>query len=97
MPLLAQTRARTRALGGHGTLMARCLAVGLPVASSCAGRGACGKCVMRILEGAEALSPAMPHELAVLMRNDALPGERLGCQARVEDPFTQVVITTGYW
>ncbi|HJU83631.1 MAG TPA: 2Fe-2S iron-sulfur cluster-binding protein [Holophagaceae bacterium] len=97
MPVLAQTRARTRALGTHGTLMARCLAVGLPVASACSGRGACGKCVLRILEGADALSPVDIHERLVLERNDAAPGERLGCQARVEDVLSRIVVSTGYW
>jgi adenylate cyclase len=77
--------------------MARCLAVGLPVASACSGRGACGKCVLRILEGAEALSPVDLHELRVLDRNGAAADERLGCQARVEDALTRVVVTTGYW
>ena len=97
MSLVAVTRARTRALGGHGTLMARCLTVGLPVASSCAGRGACGKCVLRILAGSVALSLPDLHEHLVLARNGAAVGERLGCQTRVEDPFVEVRITTGYW
>ncbi len=97
MPVLARTRASTRALAGHGTLMTRCLIAGLPVASACSGRGACGKCVLRILEGGEALSPPDLHELRVLDRNGAEADERLGCQTRVEDALARVVVSTGYW
>ena len=97
MLVLARTRARIRALGTHGTLMARCLAVGLPVASACSGRGACGKCVLRVLEGGEALSAMDLHERQVLDRNGAAVDERLGCQARVADVMVQVIVTTGYW
>jgi len=98
MPLVARTRPRDVViLGGRGTLMARCLAAGLPVASACSGRGACGKCVMTILEGAERLEPASSHERAVLARNGAAAGQRLGCQCRLRGPAPDLLITTGYW
>lgn len=94
---LARTRARDRALSGHGTLMRQCLEAGLPVASSCSGRGACGRCMVQILEGAGSLSPAGPHERLVLERNGAQPGVRLSCQARIERDAGAVVLTVGYW
>lgn len=97
MPLRARTRAREMRIGGHGTLMARCLIEGLPVASACSGRGACAKCVVMVLKGAEALSPMEEHEREVLRRNGAVPGVRLSCQAKLVDPLAEVLIHTGYW
>ena len=97
MPLTAVARHRPRPLGQKGTLMARCLAVGLPVASSCSGRGACAKCAVRVLAGWEGLEPMDAHEARVLARNGAAPDERLACQARVADASADILITTGYW
>lgn len=97
MPLTALVRHRPRPLGQKGTLMARCLASGLPVASSCSGRGSCAKCVVRVLAGWEALTPMDLHEFRVLARNGAAPDERLSCQARVADARADISITTGYW
>ena len=77
--------------------MARCLAVGIPVASSCSGRGSCGQCRVRILSGWEALTPMEAHEREVLVRNGGQTGERLACQARVADASADIVIGTGYW
>ncbi len=97
MTILAITRLRDRALSGHGTLMAQCLEAGLPVASSCSGRGACARCAVSVLEGQEALSRPGPHESLVLARNGYLGQVRLSCQCRVLDRHTSVRITTGYW
>lgn len=97
MPLTAQTRRRSRPLGLKGTIMANCLAAGLPVASSCSGRGTCSLCRVRVLRGWDALSPMDGHELEVLARNGAAPDERLSCQARVIDAHADIAITTGYW
>ena len=97
MPLTALVRHRPRPLGQKGTLMARCLAAGLPVASSCSGRGACAKCAVQVLSGWDALMPMDAHEARVLARNGAAPGERLSCQARVRDAGADISITTGYW
>jgi adenylate cyclase len=77
--------------------MAQCLAAGLPVGSSCSGRGACAQCLMTVLAGAEALSPAGPHEALVLARNQAATQQRLACQCRVMDSEIPVAVTTGYW
>jgi ferredoxin len=97
MALRARTRLGDLRIGGRGTLMARCLAAGLPVASSCSGRGACGRCLVMVLEGESRLSPMEDHEVLVLRRNGAAPGTRLSCQARMLDPGAEVLIHTGYW
>ena len=97
MSLMAVVRQRPRPLGHKGTLMARCLVVGLPVASSCSGRGSCAKCLVRVLIGQDALTPADVHEARVLARNGAAPDERLSCQARILNPHVDISITTGYW
>lgn len=77
--------------------MDRCLAAGLPVASSCSGRGTCAKCLVRVLAGWQALVPMDAHEALVLERNGAATDERLSCQAQVRDPQADILITTGYW
>ncbi len=77
--------------------MAQALAIGLPVASSCSGRGACGRCMISILEGEALLSSVEPHECEVLTRNGAAPGVRLACQARLRAADGEVILTTGYW
>ena len=97
MPLEARTRQGDRLLPGRGTLLGRAVASGLPVASSCSGRGACGRCLVAVLSGDGALAPPSEHEREVLARNGTTPGTRLACQARLTDESRAVVITTGYW
>lgn len=97
MTILAKTRTRDRVLSGRGTLMGQCLAAGLPVASSCSGRGACAKCAILVLDGWEALSRPGTHELLVLSRNGYPENVRLSCQCRVLNRGAKVFITTGYW
>lgn len=97
MAVVARTRQQDHVLSGQGTLMSQCLVAGLPVASSCAGRGACAKCAVRVLEGGGCLTPPEAHEQVVLARNLMAPDVRLSCQCRVRWGQEQVVITTGYW
>ena len=97
MTILAKTRIRDRVLSGRGTLMGQCLEAGLPVASSCSGRGACARCAVLVLEGIKALSRPGTHELLVLSRNGYPEHVRLSCQCRVQNRATKVRITTGYW
>lgn len=96
MPLVARTHRADRVIGGRGTLMDRCLAGGLPVASACSGRGACAKCLVTVLEGAGHLSPVSRREARVLERNHAAPDQRLSCQCWALRPAA-IRITTGYW
>ncbi|MGE0173664.1 MAG: 2Fe-2S iron-sulfur cluster-binding protein [Oligoflexales bacterium] len=45
--------------------------------------GACGACMIRVLEGAENLSPMADDEKDFLETMAAEPNERLACQCRV--------------
>jgi ferredoxin len=96
MALVAQTRQRDRELHGPGTLLDLCLASGLPVASACSGRGACGRCLMTILSGAETLPVPEQREADLLLKVGAGADQRLGCQCAA--PATgDLLLTTGYW
>ncbi len=77
--------------------MSRCLAAGLPVASACSGRGACGRCVVTLLQGLDLLEPADAHENEVLAKNAAGPDQRLSCQLRMPPRDADLLFTTGYW
>jgi len=94
---MARTHRADLVIGGKGSLMARCVAAGLPVASACSGRGACARCMVTVLEGASSLSPILAHEARTLARHGAGADLRLSCQCRVTDPTAAVLITTGYW
>jgi ferredoxin len=97
MTAVARTRQRDHLLGERGTLMARCIEVGLPVASACSGNGACGKCVLTILRGAETLAPPSSRERAVLAKNGAEATQRLGCQCWMPVAGADLLVTTGDW
>lgn len=97
MPLYAELRRQTLEVAGRGTLLHRLVAAGVPVGSSCSGRGACGKCAVRVVEGAGALSPPDLQERAVLERNGASREDRLSCRCQVLDPLALVRLSTGYW
>jgi len=97
MSLLARTRWQELEVPGAGSLMTRCLAAGLPVASSCSGEGACARCVMEVLEGGEALTQPTIREERVLARNGLPAHLRLSCQCRILRPRVTVAVRTGYW
>jgi ferredoxin len=97
MPLYAELRRHVLEVAGQGTLLARLLGAGVPVGSSCSGRGACGRCAVRVLEGADALSPPDIRERAVLERSGASTGDRLSCRCKIMDPSARVRLSTGYW
>jgi len=52
---------------------------GLPIESTCGGRGTCGKCAVRIVEGDAEVTPADHRHLAERLDD----GWRLSCQAEV--------------
>lgn len=53
--------------------------VGLPIESTCGGRGTCGKCAVRVVEGDAEATPADHRHLADRLAD----GWRLSCQAEI--------------
>ena len=53
----------------------------VPHAALCGGRGRCGSCAVRVIEGTDALSEIGGQEAQTLARRGAAPDVRLACQA----------------
>lgn len=63
-----------------------CDRISVPLAFSCRG-GACGTCAIRVIEGAENLSPrSEKEELVIEDLGEDLRDVRLACQVRVYGP-----------
>ena len=56
--------------------------IGLPIDSTCGGRGTCGKCKVRIVQG---LTDAETADHRQLRPQEIADGWRLSCQARIEE------------
>ena len=67
---------------------------GVPLGNSCGGIGVCARCCVRIVAGAENLSPATDIESRVAAQRALSPNERLACQTIVGGDCE---ITTTYW
>ena len=65
---------------------------GAPLGNSCGGVGVCGRCRVRVVEGAENLSA--PTSVEVRFSKGFGEGERMACQAVVQGAVT---VTTTYW
>jgi ferredoxin len=65
-----------------------------PIGNSCGSVGVCGRCRVRVLTGAENLSPPTMIEIRVAAQRGFEPDERLACQAVV---MGDVEVTTSYW
>jgi ferredoxin len=70
------------------------IAAGLPIARSCGAEGMCGRCGVRVLEGAAHLSPEAPDETRIKQRNRVDPELRLACRASIGGDVT---VTALYW
>jgi len=75
-------------------LMEELLRANLPVASSCHGDGICGKCRIKIIEGAENLSKIGSLEQLLRDRLRVPPEFRISCQTQV---LGDITIDTTYW
>ena len=67
---------------------------GAPLGNSCGGTGICARCRVRVLEGADRLSPPTSIEARVSRDRGLAADERLACQAVVEGDCS---VTTTYW
>ncbi|MBN1512299.1 MAG: NADH:ubiquinone reductase (Na(+)-transporting) subunit F [Phycisphaerae bacterium] len=52
------------------------------IPSACGGKGTCGVCTVKVLEGGGSI---LPTELSHISRKEAREGERLSCQVKVKD------------
>ncbi|PLS22460.1 2Fe-2S iron-sulfur cluster-binding protein [Neptunicoccus cionae] len=62
----------------------------IPHANVCRGRGRCGTCRVRVLNGADKLPPPDAREQKVLDHWNAGPTERLACQLLPQDGYLEV-------
>jgi ferredoxin len=67
---------------------------GVPLGNSCGGTGICARCSVRVLSGAENLTPPTAIEVRVAERRKLPRDERLACQAVVNGDCE---VTTSYW
>ncbi|HSP15975.1 MAG TPA: 2Fe-2S iron-sulfur cluster-binding protein [Thermoanaerobaculia bacterium] len=67
---------------------------GAPIGNSCGAIGVCARCSVRVLSGAENLTPPTEIEARVAQRRKLDSDERLACQAVV---LGNCEITTTYW
>jgi ferredoxin len=67
---------------------------GAPLGASCGGVGICARCKVRVVEGAENLSPPTSIESRIGSARGFAPDERMACQAVVGGDCQ---ITTTYW
>jgi ferredoxin, 2Fe-2S len=75
-------------------LMAALLEQKIPVASSCLGEGVCSKCRVKVVSGAENLSPETEKEKTLRARNKIPDGFRISCQTTLQGDVT---LDTAYW
>lgn len=66
----------------------------VPLGQSCSGDGICGWCRVRIVDGAEGITPPSPAEERLIREKGFASGERAACLARVSGDVT---VTTSYW
>jgi uncharacterized 2Fe-2S/4Fe-4S cluster protein (DUF4445 family) len=76
---------RTTRVPPGTTLFSAAHWIGLPIDSTCGGRGTCGKCKVRVLEGSAEVTTA-DHRL--LRKEEIEGGWRLSCQTRIYDDMT---------
>jgi ferredoxin, 2Fe-2S len=76
-------------------LMQALIAAGHPVASSCNGKGVCGKCKVQVHNANQGSHGAMTAlETITAARVGLAKNERLSCQLVIQ---SDIEISTGYW
>lgn len=67
---------------------------GAPLGASCGAVGICARCRVRVVEGADALTPITTIEARTIVERALAAEERLACQAVVEGNCT---VGATYW
>jgi ferredoxin len=88
-PLVVRAEARP-----DETVLDAARRAGAPVGNSCGATGICARCRVRVVSGAESLSPPTSIEVRTAAQRGFAPDERLACQAVV---WGDCAVTTGYW
>jgi ferredoxin len=76
------------------TLLEATRKAGLPIASACGENGACARCGLLIVEGADTLEPETEREQRMKERNRIDPDQRLACRIR---PRGNLTVRAAYW
>jgi len=81
-------KGRTGVEAFAGSILDHARKLGVEIASECGGLGTCGRCVVRIEKGAEALNQKTDAE----REHNLGPDERLACQARILNTDANVTV-----
>ena len=79
---------------GEQTLLEATRAVGLPIASACGENGACARCGLEIVAGADAIEPTTEREERIKERNRIDAKLRLACRVH---PRGDMTVRATYW
>jgi len=79
---------------GDRTLLEATREAGLPIASACGENGACARCGLEIVAGADALEDETDREVRIKERNRVDHELRLACRVR---PSGDVTVRATYW
>lgn len=88
-PLVVRAEARA-----NETVLDAARRAGAPIGNSCGATGICARCRVRVVSGAESLSPPTSIEIRTAAQRGFAADERLACQAVVQG---DCAVTTGYW
>ncbi|HXV61916.1 MAG TPA: 2Fe-2S iron-sulfur cluster-binding protein, partial [Vicinamibacteria bacterium] len=72
---------KTIATGAGGTLLGTLAANRIFIPSACGGKGSCGVCTVKVVDGGGAM---LPTETSHINRGEAREGIRLSCQVKVK-------------
>lgn len=85
---------RTASAHENETVLDVARRAGVPLGNSCGGVGVCARCKVRVLAGAENLTPATAIEVRFGTARGFAADERMACQAVVTGDCE---VTTTYW
>ena len=86
--------AKTAVPKSDETLLDVARRAGVPLGNSCGGVGICARCKVRVVAGAENLTPPTSVETRFATARGFAEDERMACQAIV---VGNCVVTTSYW
>jgi adenylate cyclase len=68
---------------------------GIPIQTICGGRAQCGRCLIRVLSGAEGMNKRNQREIARLQALNADQNMRLACQSYARGDIEIEIINSG--